>query len=85
MSLKDCYDIIGKEDAEYMLDMAMANVRLKVLAALLNGDSAEAGRLVEKEAEFLFKDLADGIQDDEHRVIDIRDRLNDMRRSTCLT
>lgn len=63
MSIKDCYDIIGKEDAEIMLDMAMANVRLKVLAALLNGDSAEAGRLVEKEAEFLFKDLADGIQD----------------------
>lgn len=63
MSLRKCYDIMSHDEADGLLGSAFDNKREKILAALLNGDECEAGNILMSEAEVLFKDLADGIQD----------------------
>ena len=89
MSLREDYSLIMQEEGETNVLSIACNTFdhcvAKVLAALVEGDEAEAGRILRLSIEEDFRDEANAIQDSdpdwriEAREIDNRDRARDMK------
>lgn len=65
MSLKDDVKDLGAVECDSLIRCCFDTVAQKVLSALLDGDDAEAGRILRKEVEFIFHSEAEGIRFDE--------------------
>ena len=89
MSLREDYEIVKQEEAEPGIKAIVWNslddCAMRVFEAILDGDDAEAGRIIRLNLEEDFRDLANAIQDSdpnwrvEARQIDNRDRARDMK------